>query len=129
MTYNNGHMTSISGLLKESGTMLEIILGSVNSERVLIYLLTRNEGYAREIARFFKTNLSSIQKQLAKLETGGILISRSVGRTLVYSFNPAYPFLPEVKKLLEKGLSFYPQEDREELTMNRRRPRRHNKPL
>ena len=109
--------------------MLQTILGSVNNERVLIYLLARNEGYAREIARFFITNLSSIQKQLEKLETGGILISRSVGRTLVYSFNPAYPFLPEIKNLLEKGLSFYPQEEREELTMNRRRPRRHNKPL
>ena len=129
MTYINGHMTTISGLKDVSENMLETILGSANSERVLIYLLARNEGYAREIARFFITNLSSIQKQLEKLETGGILISRSVGRTLVYSFNPAYPFLPEIKNLLEKGLSFYPQEEREELTMNRRRPRRHNKPL
>lgn len=109
--------------------MLETILGSVNSERVLIYLLARKEGYAREIARFFNTNLSSIQKQLEKLEKGGILISHSVGRTLVYSFNPAYPFLPELKKLLEKTLSFYPQDKRERLILNRRRPRRHNKPL
>jgi len=109
--------------------MLKNILGSVNSERVLIYLLARNQGYAREIARFFETNLYSIQKQLEKLEGGGILISHSVGRTLAYSFNPAYPFLPEVKKLLEKALLFYPQDERERLMLNRRRPRRHNKPL
>ena len=109
--------------------MLEIILGSINSERVLIFMLARNEGYAREIARFFETNLSPIQKQLEKLERGGLLISHSVGRTLVYSFNPAYPFLPEIKKLLEKAISFYPQDEREGLTLNRRRPRRHNKPL
>ena len=122
-------MTTISGLEDGSATMLELIFGSVSSERVLIYLLARNEGYAREIARFFDTNLSSIQKQLEKLEKGGILTSHSIGRTLVYSFNPAYPFLPEIKKLLEKAISFYPQKEREGLTLNRRRPRRHNKPL
>ena len=31
--------------------MIEPILGSKNAERVLIYLLARDQGYAREIAR------------------------------------------------------------------------------
>jgi len=37
--------------------MLEAILGSVSRERVLIFLYAREEGYAREIARFFDTDL------------------------------------------------------------------------
>ncbi|NUM45716.1 MAG: winged helix-turn-helix transcriptional regulator [Anaerolineales bacterium] len=100
--------------------MLETILGSTNSERVLIFLIAREEGYAREIARFFDTTLAPIQQQLERLEFGGVLVSRSAGRTRLYSFNPRYPFLEELKALLNKALTFYPEELREDLVMNRR---------
>ncbi len=109
--------------------MLETIFGSANSERVLIFLTAREEGYAREIARFFDTTLAPIQQQLERLEFGGVLVSRSAGRTRLYSFNPRYPFLEELKALLAKALTFYPEEVRENLIMNRRRPRRADKPL
>jgi hypothetical protein len=109
--------------------MIEALLGSKNAERVLIYLFSREEGYAREISRFFNADLKSIQKQLDKLEAGGVLVSREVGRTRPYTFNPRYPFLNELKALLEKALSFYPEKEREELLMNRRRPRAKGKSL
>jgi len=109
--------------------MIETILGSKNAERVLIYILAREDGYAREIAGFYKTDLKSIQMQLDKFEKAGVLVSRAVGRTRPYVFNPRYPFLSEVKALLEKALSFYPEGEREELVMNRRRPRARGKVL
>jgi len=109
--------------------MIEVLLGSKNAERVLIYIFSREEGYPREITRFFNTDLKSIQKQLDKLEAGGVLVSREVGRTRPYAFNPRYPFLNELKSLLEKALSFYPQEEQNELSMNRRRPRARGKTL
>jgi predicted transcriptional regulator len=109
--------------------MLTPLLGTENSERVLIFLLTRNEGYAREIAQFFNTNLYAIQRQLDKLEAGGVLVSRTAGRTRLYQFNPRYPFLNELKQLLEKAFSFYSADVRENLVMNRRRPRKRSKPL
>ncbi len=109
--------------------MLEALLGSVNRERVLLFLYTRQEGYAREIARFYNTGLDPIQKQLEKLELGGIVYNRTVGRTRLYAFNPRYPFLKELNLLLEKALSFYSQEEREKLVIVRRRPRRKGKPL
>lgn len=109
--------------------MIEILLGSKNAERVLLYLFTREEGYAREIASFYNTDLKPIQMQLDKFEKGGVLISRSIGRTRPYEFNPRYPFLNELKALLEKVLSFYPAKEQEELTMNRRRPRAKGKTL
>jgi predicted transcriptional regulator len=109
--------------------MLEPILGSISSERVLMYLLARQEGYAREIARFFDTDLDPIQKQLTKLEAGGILVSHLAGRTRLFSFNPRYPMIDELRALLEKTLEFYPDDVREPLLMNRRRPRRTGKPL
>jgi hypothetical protein len=109
--------------------MIESLLGSKNAERVLIYIFAREEGYAREIAGFYKTDLKSIQMQLDKFEKSGVLASRAVGRTRPYVFNPRYPFLNEVKALLEKALSFYPKNEREELVMNRRRPRARGKAL
>ncbi len=109
--------------------MIEVILGSKNVERVLIYIYARGEGYAREITRFYETDLLPIQKQLDKLEAGGVLVSREVGKTRPYVFNPRYPFLNELKALLEKALSFYSEKEREELMMNRRRPRARGKPL
>jgi len=109
--------------------MIEVILGSKNAEKVLMYIYARGEGYAREIARFYETDLLPIQKQLDKLESGGVLVSREVGKTRPYVFNPRYPFLNELKGLLEKAFSFFSQEEQDKLMMNRRRPRARGKDL
>ena len=109
--------------------MVETILGSENAERVLIYLLVRGKGYASEIADYFNVDLSPIQKQLLKFESGGVLVSTLVGRTRIFQFNPSYAFLSELKELLNKAFQFYPPEEVEQLKMNRRRPRRTGKPL
>jgi GTP-sensing pleiotropic transcriptional regulator CodY len=108
--------------------ILDSLFGSENRERVLIFLKARGEGYASEIAAFFNTDLYSIQNQLERLESGGVIVSRSVGRTVVYQFNPRYFLLSELEALLEKAILFYPKDLREELLMNRRRPRRRGKP-
>ena len=109
--------------------MLASLLGSISGERILVYLFARGEGYAREIARFYNTDLSPIQKALEKFEAQGILSSRLAGRTRLYSFNPRYALKPEIENLLRKAITFYPPNEREALLMNRRRPRRSGKPL
>ena len=109
--------------------MLKPLLGSENAERVLIFIDARDEGYPTEIAQFFETSLFGIQSQLDRLEVGAVLVNYMVGRTRLYSLNPAYPFLNELKNLLNKALEFYPEEMREQFLMNRRRPRRRAKPL
>jgi predicted transcriptional regulator len=107
--------------------MLQSLLGSENAERPLIFLNVRKEGYATEIARFFDVDLHTIQKQLEKFEGGGILVSRTVGRTRVYQFNPSYAFLPELRRILSKAFYFYPPDLKENLQFNRRRPRKGDK--
>lgn len=109
--------------------MLEPLLRSKSTEQVLIFLVARGDGHARDMARFFETNIYSVQKQLDKLESGGVVASRVAGRTRLYTLNPRYPFMKELKELLLKALSFYPAAEREKLLMNRRRPRRRDKPL
>jgi len=109
--------------------VLEPLLGSVNAERCLLFLLVREEGYASEMAMFFDTDLYGIQKQLDKLEVGGVLASYRAGRTRLYRFNPRYAFLKELRALLDKAFGFYPPDEQERLRVVRRRPRRRGKPL
>ena len=109
--------------------MLANLLGSVNKERVLIYLAGRGRGYSREIARFFDAPLSPLQKAIEGLETAGVLVSRSVGNTREYEFNPRYPARDELKALLNRALSLYPLRLRNSLLLARSRPRRKGKPL
>jgi DNA-binding MarR family transcriptional regulator len=109
--------------------ILTPLLGSESRERVLQYVLAKDEGYAREIARFYECDLNSVQKQLDRLEKGGIFISKQSGKTVIYSFNPKYMFLKELQNILLKARECYPPELIESLTMDRKRPRRNGKPL
>jgi hypothetical protein len=109
--------------------MLGELFGSTNKERVLIYLIARDRGYAREIARFYDTPLNPIQKAFDTLERAGVLVSRAVGTTREYEFNPRYALRDELGALLTKALSFYPARLRDELLITRKRPRRKAKPL
>jgi len=109
--------------------LIEQIVGSVNRERILIFLECREQGYAREISKFYSTELTPIQKQLKKLEDGGVIFSKKMGKTILFSFNPRYPFLKELRQLLAKVVSFYPEEEKDRLLLNRRRPRKRDKSL
>ena len=109
--------------------MLEPLLGSVNAERCLLFILAREEGYASEMARFFDTDLYGIQRQLDRLENGGVLASYNAGRTRLYRFNPRYAFRRNLMALLQKALGFYPVDEQKRLLIVRRRPRRKGKPL
>jgi len=109
--------------------MLGELLGSTNKERALIFLVARGKGYARQIARFYDAPLDPVQKALDGLERSGVLISRSVGSTIEYEFSPRYPLRDELRLLLDKTLSLYPEALRKELLLARARPRRKGKPM
>jgi hypothetical protein len=109
--------------------MLGSLLGSVNKERVLVYLAARGRGYSREIARFFDAPLFPIQNAMDKLEAAGVLISRPIGSTREYEFNPRYPARTELAHLLNRALALYPATMKDALLLSRSRPRRRGKPL
>ena len=110
-------------------TMLEGLLGNKTKELILIFLVAREEGYAKEIADFFEAPVTPVKLQLEKLETAGILYSRNIGRARVFAFNPRYAFLKPTVSLIEKALAFYPEKTRNALLNNRRRPRKVEKPI
>ena len=110
--------------------MIEGIFGNRTAERVLLFLEQYGEGYAREIARTFgDVSMSMALAQLKRFEAAGLLVSERRGRTLLFSWNPRYPFLAEVRALLRKALAALPKPERRRYFKARRRPRRSGKPL
>lgn len=95
--------------------MLEILFGSKCKEQVLQFILANDTGYITQIKNFYSIGLDHVQKQLQKLEFAGVLVSQNVGKTILYSFNPRYSFLEELKKLLLKAREFYKPELKESL--------------
>jgi len=109
--------------------MLEVLFGTKARELTLQYLFTFNEGYAREIAKYFNMSLPSVQNQLKNFEEGGLALSKMKGRTKIYFINPRYAFLDELTSLLNKAKQYYKPELKNKFEMQRKRPRRVEKQL
>ena len=107
--------------------MLGTLFGSKTAENVLMYLFVYREGYPTEISRVFSLPLSMVQKQLQKFEEGGILASRLRGKVGMYRWNPRYPFLDEVEKLLARNFDYLPESEKNRFYRLRTRPRRKDK--
>ena len=111
-------------------TTLETLFGGRAATRVLLFIENYSEGYASQIARTFEMPLSEVQKQLAKFEEVGILVSRMVGTSRMYTWNPRDPALNGLRQLLQNTLNYgIPKEKLNKYFRQRRRPRRKGKPL
>ncbi|WP_062270405.1 winged helix-turn-helix domain-containing protein [Endozoicomonas arenosclerae] len=109
--------------------VLRGILRAESQEKILIYLMVRESGYGKAIAEFYGLSTNSVQKQLARLEEDGVLVSRLIGKLREYQLNPRYPFLAPLKELLKTALNVYPDSMIQKLTMVRSRPRAAGKPI
>lgn len=97
-------------------------------EKILFTLYVYGEGYPLGIARLFGVSVNRVQQQLKRLENGGIIVSRLIGRVRIYVFNPGYPFLNELRALLGKAYEFLPETEKDRYYRIRTRPRRAGKP-
>ena len=109
--------------------MLESLFGNGMVEKLLFYLITYGEGYPLGMARNFGVPVNRVQQQLKRLENGGIIVSRLFGKVRLYTLNPRYPFLEELRGLLSKAFQFVPEAEKETYYRKRTRPRRPGKPL
>jgi DNA-binding transcriptional ArsR family regulator len=109
--------------------MLESLLGSGKKEKILLYIYTHGEAYAREMASAFAMHVNVVQHHLENMEYGGVLYSKLRGKVRLFGLNPRYPFKRELEALLEKVLSFVPGDEKRKFYTPRRKPRRTSKPL
>lgn len=108
--------------------MLEGIFGNETAEKVLLYIESYGEGYASAIAETFDSAVHPVQRQLARFERAGLLVSVVKGRTRLFVWNPSYPFLRPIRELLALALERLPERERRRYFKQRRRPRRSGKP-
>lgn len=108
---------------------LKGILRAESQEKILIYLLLKGSGYSKNIAGFYGIPYNPVQKQLARLEEDGVVVSETIGKVRNYQLNPRYPFLEPLKALLKSAVQAYPQEVINNLMVTRTRPRQAGKPL
>lgn len=109
--------------------MLEQVFGNKTNERVLLYLAAYDDGYGRAMSKTLGLPLTAIQRQLRRLEMSNVLVSRLVGRTRVYSWNPRNPIVKPLRSLLSDTLKYLPESEQAPFYRERRRPRRAGKPL
>lgn len=109
--------------------MLEGIFGNKTAERVLLHIFHYGEIHASAIANDYKMALNPIKQQLIRFENAGVLVSKEVGRSRTYRFNPKSPWVAPLKDLLKIGYEAIPLSERERLFGVRRRPRRQGKPV
>lgn len=111
--------------------MLESLFGNPVIEKILFFLIVNEKCYPSQLKSTFQSPLYSFQRACSRLERGGIIVSHHEGKTLLYQFNPRYPFLIELIALIKKAYSFVPQEIKEKYYESplRTRPRRQGKPL
>lgn len=108
--------------------MLNKLFGSVSAEKVFYYLLVNEKGYATRISDLFGLPLNAVQKQLIKFEEAGILISYLEGKTRIFTWNPRYPFLSELKALIDKAFQYLPDPEKTRYYQERASPQRTGKP-
>lgn len=91
---------------------LGVVLGSQAATRVLLFLQNYGQAYAREIARTYESiSLSQVQKQLAKFEQGGLLVSRLVGTVRLYEWDRRNPFVPPLQEFLQTSIELLPSDE------------------
>ncbi|HDZ61986.1 MAG TPA: ArsR family transcriptional regulator [Nitrospirae bacterium] len=109
--------------------MLEGLFGNIIVEKILFALNAYGEAYPLGMSKTFNEPVNRIQQQLKRLENGGIVVSRLLGKVRIYTFNPRYPYLKELRNLISKAYEFLPETEKEKYYRKRTRPRRAGKPL
>lgn len=108
---------------------LEQIVGGKVAAVVLLHIHHHGEVYASGVASDSGFALSAVQKQLARLEEAGVLVSRLAGRTRLYLVNPKSVFARPLVDLIRVAHDTLSVREKESLFRTRRRPRRPGKPV
>lgn len=110
-------------------TVLADLWGSRAAEAALLHLFHYGESHGRAVSRDFSVSLDSVQRQLDRFERTGILVCKSQGRTLVYSWNGKSRLAKRMRELVDVAYSGLSAEAKSQLFSERRQPRAKDKPV
>src|SRR5574340_283476 len=109
--------------------VLEAIFGNRSAAQALLFLEAYGSGHALRIAGTYGVPVSSIQRQLIRLEASGVLVSRMIGTARIFEFNPRNPTVKNLRAFLSAELEALPEDETKAYYRQRERPRRSAKRL
>lgn len=109
--------------------MLQLIFGNKTAERVLLHIFHYGEIHASGISNDYNISLTPVINQLERFEQAGILVSKEVGKSRLYSFNPKSAYTKYIKEIIKINYNNLTLEDKEIIFSKRRKPRRKGKPI
>ncbi len=108
--------------------LLANLFNSTITEGILLYIFHYDGIHASAIARYLGKSLTGVLTQLDHFENAGLLVSKQVGRSRVFSFNKKSPVTRPLIEIVEMAYNSIPLEERDRM-FPRRRPRRKGKPV
>jgi len=110
-------------------TVLEAIFGGRTAALVLLFIEAYGEGHASRIANTYRLGFGMTERQLKRLEANGVLVSRTLGNTRVFTFNDRNPTVRNLRQFLAAELDLLPEDDVRRYFRQRQRPRRSGKSI
>ncbi|AVQ11216.1 Uncharacterized protein XB16_0881 [Leptospira santarosai] len=104
--------------------VLDGIFGNGTASKVLLHVF-----HSSAIAKDYNTAVTPIRLQLERFENAGVLVTKQIGRSRVFSFNPKSPFVKPLKEILSIYYNSLSIEEKEKLFPTRRRPKEKGKPV
>jgi len=109
--------------------MLEGIFGNKTAAKVLLHIYHYGQIHASAIAEDYGIYSRSVLNQLERFENVGVLVSKQIGRSRLYSLNKKSPYYRPIEDILRLAYESIPLEERMQRFKKRRRPRRKGKPI
>ena len=109
--------------------VLKAIFSNRSAVQVLLFLEAYGSGHGARIAATYEVPVMAIQRQLKRLESGGVLISRMVGGSRIFEFNTRSPTVRNLREFLRAELDELPEDMTKRYYRQRQRPRRTGKEL
>lgn len=103
--------------------MINKLFGNETLAIIFLNLFHYGEVYSALIEKNSGIASRSVLNQLNKMELAGIFVSREVGRTRLYQFNPKNPVTKPLKEIINITYSNMSLKMKEQMFHERMRPR------
>lgn len=103
--------------------MIDKLFGNETLAMIFLNLYHYDEVYCALIERNTGIGSRAILNQLNKMEEVGVLISKVVGRSRLYQFNPKSPVIKPLKEIIKITYSNMNIKMKEKMFKERMRPR------
>lgn len=103
--------------------MMDKLFGNETLATIFLNLFHYGEIYSGLVEKNSGIGSRAILNQLNKMEEAGYFVSREVGRTRLYTFNPKNPAVKHIKAIIDITYSNMSMRMKEKMFSQRMRPR------